>query len=394
VSEVPHVLLGVRISYHSIDQHGDLIPGCEWHISPLGRSYFVNHNSQTTGWKKPRPERPATSLTPDCIIEGHSGCIWDLACFSTGCNIISASVDGSIRQWSRDGEPIGKPWISDGKAVGLIAVSPDKTAVVSGGADSRIRQWNIKEASIIGEPWEGHNGVVRCLDWSPNGKEVASGSEDGTVRRWNPDTGRQIVPAIETGHSWVFAVKYSPQGDKFMSGGMDKMVRVWSKDGELLNEIKGHDESVKSLHWSKDSAHIFSGSASSDCTIRKWRLIDGQELVVFRGHTNMVSSLCLCPHECHLISASRDCSVRIWDLKTNMLVGDPLLHDDELSALAISTDGKYIATAGADARIYLWRLDVVLRGDRAGVRMCIAPAGDSSKQTLCKYLSVCSRWQC
>jgi WD40 repeat protein len=186
----------------------------------------------------------------------------------------------------------------------------------------------------------------------------------------------------------VFAVKYSPQGDKFMSGGMDKMIRVWSKDGELLNEIKGHDESVKSLHWSKDNAHIFSGSASSDCTIRKWRLIDGQELVVLRGHTNMVSSLCMCPHECHLISASRDCSIRIWDLKTNMLVGDPLLHDDELFALAISTDGKYIATAGADARIYLWRLDVVLRGDRAGVRMCITLAGDSSKQTLNIFQSV------
>ncbi|KAJ8585357.1 hypothetical protein M405DRAFT_772968, partial [Rhizopogon salebrosus TDB-379] len=67
-------LPGVRL-----DGPRQLIPGCEWHISPLGRSYFVNHNTQTTSWKKPVPDRPAGSLTPECIIEGNSECIWSLA---------------------------------------------------------------------------------------------------------------------------------------------------------------------------------------------------------------------------------------------------------------------------------------------------------------------------
>jgi WD40 repeat protein len=326
---------------------------------------------------------------PDRIIEGHSGRIWDLSYLNAGCDIMSASVDGSIRQWTRDGESIGKPWDSDGEAVGLLAVSPDKTMVVSGSTDGRLRLWNIKEGSLIGVPWKGHNAVVRCLDWSPNGLEIASGSEDGTVRRWDPYTGRQIVPTIETGHSWVFAVKYSPQGDKFVSGGMDKVIRVWSKDGELLKEFNGHGESaVKSLCWSKDGAHIFSGSASSDCSIRKWRLIDEEELFVLRGHTNIVTSLCLCPDECHLVSASMDCSIRIWDLENNKPLGDPLLHDDELFALTMSADGKHIATAGADAKIYLWSLDAALKNARVGVRMCITTFGDSSERALV-LLRVC-----
>ncbi|KAG2059924.1 hypothetical protein BDR06DRAFT_1002987 [Suillus hirtellus] len=54
-------LPGVRL-----DHPGDLVvPGWEWHISPLGRSYFVNHNTRTTSWKKPKPERPAGSLMPE-----------------------------------------------------------------------------------------------------------------------------------------------------------------------------------------------------------------------------------------------------------------------------------------------------------------------------------------
>jgi len=139
--------------------------------------------------------------------------------------------------------------------------------VVSVSIDGRLRLWNIKEGKMVGDPWEMHTAAARCLDWSPNDLEIASASQDSTVRRWNPDTGRQIGPTIETGHEWVYAVKYSLQSDKIASCGMDSMIRVWSKDGKLLIEIKGHDVRVNSLCWSKDDAHIFSGSF--DGTIRK-----------------------------------------------------------------------------------------------------------------------------
>ncbi|KAG2738426.1 hypothetical protein P692DRAFT_20882297 [Suillus brevipes Sb2] len=75
ISSSKRPLPGVRLDYP-----GDLVdPECEWHISPFGRSYFVNHNTRTTSWNKPRPERPAGSLTPERIIEGHSRFIWSLA---------------------------------------------------------------------------------------------------------------------------------------------------------------------------------------------------------------------------------------------------------------------------------------------------------------------------
>ncbi|KAG2342754.1 WD40 repeat-like protein [Suillus weaverae] len=350
-------LPGVRLG--ELDDPKNLVVAeCEWHISPLGRSYFVNHNTRTTSWKKPAPERPAGSLMPECVIKGHSRCIWSLVYLGASCNVMSASDDGSIRQWKRDGEPVGKPLESDGGGISSMAVCPNETMVVCGGADSRLRLWNIKKGSMIGDPWEGHDDAVRCLDWSPNALEIASGSEDGTIRRWNPDTGRQIAPPIKTSHGWVEAVKYSPQGDKFASGG-DGAICIWSKDGKLLIEIKGHEDAVTSLCWSKDGAHIF--SASCDHTIRKWRAIDGQELVVFRGHTNYVTSLCLSLNESYIVSASGDCSIRIWDLKTNQPVGDPLLHDDEVLTVAMSPDGKYIASAGIDKKIYVWILEAALK---------------------------------
>ncbi|KAG2054086.1 WD40 repeat-like protein [Suillus hirtellus] len=347
-------LPGVRL-----DDPGYLaVPGWEWHISPLGRSYFVNHDTWTTSWKKPKPERPAGSLMPECVIEGHSNYIWSLAYLGNSGNIMSTSHDSSIRQWKRDGEPVGKPLNSDGRGIGSMVVSPDETMVVCGGGDGRLRLWNIKEGSMIGNPWEGHNDAVRCLDWSRNSLEIVSGSQDGTIRRWNPNTGRQITPPIETSHGWIMAVKYSPKGDKFMSGG-NGPICVWSRDGKLLIEIKGHDYDVSSLCWSRDGAHIF--SASLDRTIRKWRAIDGHELVVLRGHTRGVKSFCLTPDERYIVSGSEDYTIRIWDLKTNQAVGDPLLHDDQLLALALSRDGKYIVSAGLDKKIYVWNLEAALK---------------------------------
>ncbi|KAJ8588032.1 WD40 repeat-like protein, partial [Rhizopogon salebrosus TDB-379] len=132
-------------------------------------------------------------------IKGHSKCIWSLACVGTGCNIMSASSDGSIRRWIRDGEPVGEPWKGDGEEVASMAVCPDKTMVVSGSANGRLRLWNVEGNSTVGDPWEGHSAALTCLDWSPDAREIASGSEDGTIRRWNPNTcalPKQIVSEV------------------------------------------------------------------------------------------------------------------------------------------------------------------------------------------------------
>jgi len=148
------------------------------------------------------------------------------------------------------------------------------------------------------------------------------------------------------------------------------MIRVWSKDGKLLIEINGHDSWVNSLCWSKDGAHIFSGSA--DHTIRKWQLIDGKEVFVLRGHTNPVRSICVSLDERRLVSASEDYSVRIWDLKTNQQVGDPLLHDDELWTVVLSSEGRCIASAGLKKKIYIWSLEAALKHAGDQVRDHIA----------------------
>jgi hypothetical protein len=72
----------------------------------------------------------------------------------TSHDVMSASDDGSICQWRRDGEPVGEPWEGKGGAIATMAVSPDETMVVSGSLDARVWLWNRNDGKIVGDPWE------------------------------------------------------------------------------------------------------------------------------------------------------------------------------------------------------------------------------------------------
>ncbi|KAG2339018.1 hypothetical protein BDR05DRAFT_968455 [Suillus weaverae] len=53
-----------------------------------------------------------------------------------------------------------------------MAMSPDKSMVMSGSADGRLRLWNIKKGSVVGYAWERHHSPVRYIDQSPNAQEI------------------------------------------------------------------------------------------------------------------------------------------------------------------------------------------------------------------------------
>jgi hypothetical protein len=75
--------------------------------------------------------------------------------------------------------------------VSSVAFSPDGKQVVSGSLDYTVRLWDAAEGAPL-QTLEDHTSSVSSVAFSPNGKQVISGSHNGTVRLWDVAAGAPL----------------------------------------------------------------------------------------------------------------------------------------------------------------------------------------------------------
>lgn len=69
-------------------------------------------------------------------------------------------------------------------AATAIAFLPHQDYLITGGADTTIKQWNLKEGKST-QDWRGHQRWITSLAVIQQGKRILSASADGTIRCWN-----------------------------------------------------------------------------------------------------------------------------------------------------------------------------------------------------------------
>jgi len=96
-----------------------------------------------------------------------------------------------------------------------------------------------------------------------------------------------------------------------------------TRGGDVEKTLSGHDGAITSVASLHSGACVASGS--SDCSVRIWKVADGQCIGVGKGHDEEVGSLCCGDN--FVASGSDDKTIRVWSVPRAPSPSPPELSD-------------------------------------------------------------------
>jgi WD40 repeat protein len=269
---------------------------------------------------------------------------WAIA-FSPGGDLIaSGTASGAIQVWDANNLSNIATITGHHGQVTSIAFCSDGSQIISGSVDGTVRMLPVASSDEQLAPIPGHDARVTQLVFSSDGSRLVSGSDDNTVRIWDGLTCEEL--AVLHGHEDIVpTVAYSPDGARVISGSRDCTVRVWDAlDFLEIAVLKGHRSGVTFVAFAPDGALI--ASCSYDRTVRLWSSSTFQESARLYDHRDTVRSVAFSPNGTRLVSMSEDKTIRVWDAVNFTQVAELEAHHQGIEYLfaTFSLDGKAIMT--------------------------------------------------
>jgi hypothetical protein len=259
----------------------------------------------------------------------------------------------------RDAKPNGGPDIFVGHTgwVMTLAITPNGQKLISGGADSTVRVWNLRDQELEMTFPRNHTGTVRALAINTDGSKLATGCDDYLIRLWdmrNPSA----KPKKLKGHTgWIWSVAFSPDGNMLASCSGDSTLRLWDlQDNKLIMTMPEHRASVRAVAFSPREPIL--ASCGADSAIRLWNLrrLDAGATRLLK-HATQVRTLAFNAKGNLLAAGCENGNVWLWNLDAPEQKPKPLLsHEARVNTVAFSPQGDMLATGGEDWSVRLWDL--------------------------------------
>ncbi|WP_437543070.1 effector-associated domain EAD1-containing protein [Sorangium sp. So ce367] len=301
-------------------------------------------------------ERLRTSRESDALVRtlaGHTSSVWAVALLPDGLSAISASHDGTLKQWDISSGCELRTLAGHPDHVNGVAVTPDGRLAVSASEDATLKVWDL----VIGHELRalsGHTAAVKGVAITLDGRFAVSASEDTTLKVWELATGR-LVRTL-SGHSQaVNGVAVTRDGRLVVSASEDRTLRVWElATGRLVFTLQGHTDGVLGVAVTPDGQRAV--SASADGTLRLWDLRRGREMGALEGHRGWVNGVAVTPDGCHAVSTSADNTLKLWDLSRGSAVHTLEGHAEPVIAVVVTPDGRLALSASHDNTLKVWEL--------------------------------------
>ncbi|MBE9213131.1 CHAT domain-containing protein [Plectonema cf. radiosum LEGE 06105] len=299
-------------------------------------------------------------------LEGHKGTVTSVKHSPNGQLLASASQDGKIKIWQRDGKFV-QTLTGHKQGVFSVTFSSDGKFLIAASFDNTITFWRYNSQSNLFEKsplltvtdTETDTKIIRSFALSPNNQILATGYQNGQVKlqTLKGEKLQKNQQEIQAHNAKIWSLNFSPDGKTFATASADKTVKLWNLDGKVLKTLKSHEDEVLSVVFSPDGKSLASGSKDNTISLNNL----GQ-LYELKGHTNEVLDVRFSGDGKLLASAGADDTVIVWSTQgeSKQKIYTFKGHGGKASEVSFSPDGQTLATASADKAVKLWRFDGIL----------------------------------
>jgi WD40 repeat protein len=391
-------------------------------ISPdsktLASGSFVDLSDDTGEiylWNVATHERVGESL------KGHSSFVQSLA-FSPDSKML-ASANGSLSSADRGflettpsiilwdvatRRSLGSPLKGHDDGIQSLAFSPDGKVLASGGADEKVRLWDVAARKAldgfeqleagIRAPMRHHENEILDIHFTRDGQTLISADADNRVlvQQLEFSTSNNKLSlthsiAINYFSSYssreAKSLAFSPETFRWATAGCRKLgpdgscveadLSIWDTTTRLpISRLITENPStrVEGVAFSPDGKVLASGGCQDgyNCTGSKvylWDTATGLPLGQLAGASDEVSSLAYSPDGKILAAGScakienketeptcKQGEIRLWTLDAREIISQPLTgHNNEVKMLSFSPDGKILASSDGN-NIILWNV--------------------------------------
>ncbi len=205
-----------------------------------------------------------------------------------------------------------------------------------------------------------------CFDTSPDNKYMAiaqghfitlyNAGSDTKIKEFSGvyKTGSQRVNYNHSGD--IVDVKFNSKNELLATASSDKTIKLWKvPSGELIATLEGHEGAVVAVRFSNNDQFLV--SASEDMTVRLWDVRAMKQLYSKKEHTKPVRGLDVSADGKWIASGGGDRQIVIYSLENGSIVKKIPAHDNWVRSLAFSPDSKILASGGDDKLIRFWNTE-------------------------------------
>lgn len=228
-----------------------------------------------------------------------------------------------------------------------------------------------------------HTFPINCLHFCPAQPHDVAATTGGRVVIYNADSHsikRTLTKFKLKAQSGVFR-----RDGQLVAAGSDDMVKVFrAAGGSTLRTFKGHRDNVEVVRFSYDKLSVFSGS--HDFTCRLWSLSAGDQVNVFKGHTDYIRAIATRQQQSTgpsvWVSGGYDHTVRLWDTRVQENSGcvQVLDHGHPIESLVALSTGNLLFSAGGN-EVKAWdvrggkTLHTLANHQKTVLELCVDGAG-------------------